>query len=109
MNEIGMSELLGQLRALASQAQGQVRAPAAEAATASPSNFQSLLRNSIEGVNQSQLQAQGLAQAFEAGQPGVDLSGVMVAMQKANVSFQAMVQVRNKLVSAYQEIMSMPV
>lgn len=106
MNEIGMNELLSQLRALSTQAQGR----ALPAETAAPQGgFQTLLKNSIEGVNQTQRQAETLAQAFEAGEPNVDLSNVMVAMQKANISFQAMVQVRNKLVSAYQEVMSMQV
>lgn len=110
MNEIGMSEMLSQLRALAAQAQG--RAPAAEtgAATgADPSGFQALLRSSLESVNESQRGARALAEAFETGAPGVDLADVMIASQKATISFQAMVQVRNKLVSAYQEIMGMQV
>lgn len=108
MNEIGMSELLTQLRALATQAQG--RPPALEAGTPEAANgFQAMLRNSIENVNQSQQQAASLAKAFEVGDPNVDLASVMVAMQKSSISFQAMVQVRNKLVNAYQEVMSMPV
>jgi flagellar hook-basal body complex protein FliE len=109
MNEIGMNELLSQLRSLAAQAQG--RPPMAEAAAAAtnPSSFQALLRNSLDSVNQTQQGAQGLAQAFETGAPGVDLADVMIAAQKANISFQAMVQVRNKLVSAYQEIMGMQI
>jgi len=108
MSDIAMNELLSQLRALSTQAQG--RPPAAqEAGAATPGRFQTLLRNSLDGVNQSQRSAESLAQAFETGAANVDLSSVMVAMQKANVSFQAMVQVRNKLVSAYQEIMSMQV
>ena len=109
MNEIGMNELLSQLRALAAQAQGRPPMAEAAAAGANPASFQALLRNSLEGVNQSQQTAQGLAQAFEAGASGVDLADVMIAAQKANISFQAMVQVRNKLVSAYQEIMGMQV
>jgi flagellar hook-basal body complex protein FliE len=109
MNEIGMNELLGQLRALAAQAQG--RPPMAEVAgaAAEPASFQALLRSSLESVNQTQQTARGLAQSFETGAAGVDLSDVMIAAQKANISFQAMVQVRNKLVSAYQEIMGMQV
>ena len=53
--------------------------------------------------------AAGKATAFEMGDPNVNLSEVMVAIQKANVSFQAMTQVRNNLVSAYKDIMNMPV
>ena len=50
-----------------------------------------------------------LANAFEIGKSGVDLTDVMIASQKASVSFQALTQVRNKLVQAYQDIMQMPV
>lgn len=108
MNEIGMNEVLSQLRALATQAQG--RPPALEAGTPEAANgFQAMLRNSIESVNHSRQQAASLARALELGDPNVDLANVMVAMQKSSISFQAMVQVRNKLVSAYQDIMSMPV
>ena len=56
-----------------------------------------------------QQQAGQLATALEKGDPTVDVAQVMVAMQKANISFQAMTTVRNKLVSAYQEIMGMQV
>jgi flagellar hook-basal body complex protein FliE len=106
MNEIGMTELLSRLRELSQQA--QARAPSA--AQPSPSDgFQQMLNKSIGQVNGAQQQAESLAKAFEAGDPNTDLAAVMVAMQKASVSFQAMTQVRNKLVSAYQEIMSMQV
>ncbi len=50
-----------------------------------------------------------LAKAYEQGDPGVALSQVMVASQKAGVSFQALTQVRNKLVEAYQDVMKMPI
>ena len=50
-----------------------------------------------------------MSSAFEIGKTGVDLTDVMIASQKATVSFQALTQVRNKLVQAYQDIMQMPV
>jgi len=106
MNEIGMTEILAQMRALSTQAQNRIL-PAEIAAP--QSSFQSALKSSIDSVNSAQQQAGSLASAFEAGAPNVDLANVMVAMQKANISFQAMVQVRNKLVSAYQEVMNMQV
>jgi flagellar hook-basal body complex protein FliE len=106
MNEIGMTEILAQMRALSSQAQGRVM----PAGTAAPQDsFQTMLKSSVDSVNNVQQQAASLASAFEAGEPNIDLANVMVAMQKANISFQAMVQVRNKLVSAYQEVMNMQV
>ena len=52
--------------------------------------------------------ATALSERFERGEPGVDIADVMVSIQKANVSFQAATQVRNRLVSAYQDIMNMP-
>ena len=59
--------------------------------------------------SQAQLDAQKLAQDFSAGTGNASLQDVMMSLQKANLSFQQMVQVRNKLVSAYQDIMNMPV
>ena len=60
-------------------------------------------------MNSAQQEASDLAKAFELGQPNANLQDVMVSLQKANLSFQTMVQVRNKLVTAYQEITNMQV
>lgn len=106
MSEIDVNQLLIQMRAMAAQVGGQSAAPAAEGGQA---DFGSLLKQSVDSVNEAQQNAGKLAEAFEVGDPKVDLAEVMVALQKANISFQAMTQVRNKLVSAYQEIMNMPV
>ena len=76
---------------------------------ASDVNFTSLVKQSIDEVNRVQQQAGHLAERFELGDPGVDLSRVMVEMQKARVSFTALSQVRNKLVEAYREVMNMQV
>jgi flagellar hook-basal body complex protein FliE len=100
-------QLLGQMRAMAAQAGSLPPAQGAEAAGAP--DFASLLKDSVAKVNDTQQQAGKLAEAFDKGDPNVDLAEVMVALQKASLSFQAMTQVRNKLVSAYQEIMSMGV
>ncbi len=72
-------------------------------------NFSELLQNSIEGVSKTQQHAAGMTKAYESGESQVDLAEVMVSLQKANVSFTAMTEVRNKLVEAYQDIMNMPV
>jgi len=63
----------------------------------------------VNKVNEVQQTANQLSTAFEMGESGVDLTDVMVATQKASISFQGMTQVRNKLVQAYQDIMQMPV
>lgn len=105
MNKIDMNQLLSQLHATAAAAQGK---PAA-AEQANAPDFPALMRNAVNTVNESQQHAAQLTQAFEVGDPRVDLASVMVSLQKANLSFQAMTQVRNKLVAAYQEIMNMAV
>jgi len=105
-NTITSDTLLTQMRAMAAEAQGK----AAEASNpAAQSDFSELLKQSVDKVNESQMDSSKLQQAFQTGDPNVQLSEVMVAMQKSSVSFQAMLQVRNKLVSAYQEIMNMQV
>jgi flagellar hook-basal body complex protein FliE len=71
--------------------------------------FANLLKQGIDSVNQTQQKASDLATAFEKGTPGVELPQVMLEMQKASVSFRAVTEVRNRLVSAYQEIMNMPI
>lgn len=72
-------------------------------------DFGELVKRSLDSVNDTQQQAGKLAEQFELGNPNVDLVRVMVEMQKARVSFEAVSQVRNKLVEAYREIMNMQV
>jgi flagellar hook-basal body complex protein FliE len=107
MSEIDISQLLNQMRAVAAQSQGLPATP--EIGQSNRPDFAAMLQNTVSKVNETQTQAGQLATALEKGDPTVDVAQVMVAMQKANVSFQAMTQVRNKLVSAYQEIMGMQV
>jgi flagellar hook-basal body complex protein FliE len=81
---------------------------AAPAASQGPS-FLDVLKRSLDQVNSTQATADTAAQQFQTGQNGVTLEDAMVSMQKANISFQEAVQVRNKLVTAYSDIMNMPV
>jgi len=105
MNTQGIDQLLGQLRSASMTAGG-----GAESATLPDGqNFASALKSSLDNVNAAQQQANNLAKAFEMGEPNANVQDVMLSLQKANVSFQTMVQVRNKLVSAYQEVMNMQV
>ncbi|MDH4274762.1 MAG: flagellar hook-basal body complex protein FliE [Gammaproteobacteria bacterium] len=107
MKEIDSSKLLAEMRSLAAQAQG---VPLTDVTTPGASgNFGELLKQAIDGVNEVQNKADDLKQAFEVGEQGVDLPQVMVATQKAKVAFSAMVEVRNKLLEAYQEVMRMQV
>ena len=72
-------------------------------------SFGVALRQALERVSGLQNEATRAASEFQLGNPQVSLEETMIAAQKANVSFQAISQVRNKLVTAYQEIMSMPI
>lgn len=71
--------------------------------------FGELFEKAISGVNETQQASAALAKSYEQGAPGVDITDVMVASQKASVSFQAMVQVRNKLIDSYRDVMNMPI
>jgi flagellar hook-basal body complex protein FliE len=73
------------------------------------SSFSDMLGQAVNKVNDTQQASNQLSSAFEIGKSGVDLTDVMISSQKASVSFQALTQVRNKLVQAYQDIMQMPV
>lgn len=72
-------------------------------------DFSEALKSSLNQVNQMQLESEKLGKNFVLGDDTVSLSDVMIAGQKANIAFQATVQVRNKLVAAYQDMMNMPV
>ena len=71
--------------------------------------FSDALKTALDGVNASQVQSDDMNKKFALGDDSVSLSDVMISMQKASINFQATVQVRNKLVSAYHDIMNMQV
>ncbi|MFT6095021.1 MAG: flagellar hook-basal body complex protein FliE [Pseudohongiellaceae bacterium] len=71
--------------------------------------FGSMLKQAVNAVNDTQSKSGALQTAYEMGDPNVDLTEVMIQMQKATVSFEAMTQVRNKMITAYQEVMNMQV
>ena len=71
--------------------------------------FSNMLKDAINKVNDVQKESGELKTSFLQGDPTVDLAQVMIASQKATVAFQAMTQVRNKLVDAYKDVMNMPV
>lgn len=106
MNDINVNQVLSQIRALSQQA-AQRPAPAADKALPD-SGFGSLVNGALNSASAAEGKAQQLARSFELGDPSADLAKVMVAQAQAQVSFRAVSEVRNRLVSAYQEIMNMP-
>lgn len=108
MSQMEIDAVLAQIRSLSSQTRigpGQ----SAGVQGKGPSEFANILSKGIDQVNQTDQRATQLAAAFQRGEPGVELPQVMLEMQKASVSFRALTEVRNRLVSAYQEIMNMQV
>lgn len=89
-------------------ARGEGVGAARAGASATDVDFTDLLRRSIEGVNERSRTARTMTTAFESGRADVQLADVMIAVQKARVSFEALTQVRNKMVAAYKDIMSTP-
>ena len=104
MNTSGIDQLLQELNSLAARAEGQE--PAAVAGSA---GFGEALQAALDQVNRAQQEAAHMTEQFDLNSPNVNLHDVMTSLQKASLSFQTMVQVRNRLVTAYQEIMNMQV
>ena len=106
MSQMEIDRVLAQIRSLSTQLQPKA-AQQPTASTSGPGDFASLLRQGIQQVNQSEQTASQLADAYTRGAPGVELPQVMVQMEKASVSLRALTEVRDRLVSAYTDIMNM--
>src|SRR5262245_9596545 len=103
MSQMEIDSVLAQIRSLSAQTRIGGASQAGAPQKSGPSEFASLMSKGIDQVNQTQQRAGQLEEAFQRGTPGVELSQVMVEMQKASVGFRAVTEVRNRLVSAYQE------
>jgi flagellar hook-basal body complex protein FliE len=128
VDRVDINRLLGEMRSIKSQTQVFQRPQALNAQAVNGDvginrglnnlqvdtgnkvpSFGDLMTKAINNVNEVQKNSSSMAEAYEKGVAGVDITDVMIASQKASVSFQAMVQVRNKLVEAYKDVMSMPI
>jgi flagellar hook-basal body complex protein FliE len=117
MSSLQIDAVLSQIRSMQSQLKGVgapqndvAKAAGVEGAVQAPTNsFANVMKQGLDAVSQTQAKATDLATKFEQGVPGVELPQVMLEMQKASVSFRAVTEVRNRFVSAYQEIMNMPI
>lgn len=106
MNTPAVDSLLAQMR-IAAAAAG-LREPAAAAQTGK-ADFANVLKSSLDSVAQAQTKSEEMQKAFVLGDDRVSLSDTMIAMQKAGIGLQTTVQVRNKFVQAYNDIMNMQV
>jgi flagellar hook-basal body complex protein FliE len=108
-----INQVLAEMRALQARTEGVSISPLSasplSAAGVQPTDFASLMKGTVDRVATMQNQATALADAYEAGDKSVDLTKVMLEVQKAGLAFRAMTEVRNKLVDAYQQVMNMSV
>jgi flagellar hook-basal body complex protein FliE len=105
MSNTDIQQVLAQMRVMTAQAENRTQ----QNRQADAASFGDLLKQSIDKVNEAQQQAGAMRSAFDAGQGDRDLAQVMIAAQKSSLSFEAMLQVRNKLVEAYKDVMNMPI
>lgn len=108
METSAIDQVLAQLRSAAARTGINKAVPAASEGVRA-ADFATVFKTSLDSVNGSQQQAVRMAREFELGVPGTSLQDVMISVQKANIGFQQTVQVRNRLVSAYHDIMNMQV
>jgi flagellar hook-basal body complex protein FliE len=118
MSNLQIDSVLAQIRSL--QAQTKIGVPAIAkpmdnvqgaglVAGGDRVSFANVLKQGLEAVNATQSKAADTAARFDRGEPGLELSQVMLEANKSQVAFRATVEVRNRLVSAYQDIMNMPI
>ncbi|MGI9343785.1 MAG: flagellar hook-basal body complex protein FliE [Gammaproteobacteria bacterium] len=113
MSDMEINRVVSQMRALASEINtpsNAVATPAnADAKAVDDVKFSNVLRGAIDSVNDTQSAASRAVDGFLTGDNSRSLAEVMVETQKANVSFKAMTEVRNRLIEAYREVMNMPI
>jgi len=112
MSNINIQSVLSQMRAMEAQAKSSIGVeaiPVNQVSGTHKTDFSDVLADSINSVNETVKASGRMAEAFEKGDSNVSMAELMITMEKSSVSMQAMTQVRNKLLSAYQEIMNMPV
>lgn len=107
MSQMQIDQVLAQIRAISSQTSALSK-PSINLPAGSP-GFGDLLKQGIAEVDASQKTAATAADAYERGVKGVDLAQVMLETQKASVSFRALTEVRNRMVTAYQDVMNMSI
>lgn len=88
---------------------GRLDGPSRVQETPETPKFSDMLSQAVGSVNELQQSSNDLKTAYDMGDPNVDITRVMIASEKASISFEALTQVRNRVVQAYEDIMNMPV
>ncbi|MCC6505255.1 MAG: Flagellar hook-basal body complex protein FliE [Alphaproteobacteria bacterium ADurb.BinA280] len=108
MSDATITSILSQIRSLQGQSTALRPSTTESTPVVAEGSFGATFKKALNQVNTQQQESAGLARAFEMGDPNIDLVRVMLAQQEASVSFRATVEVRNRLVQAYQDVMNMP-
>ena len=109
-----IQSILSQIRQYETQINGPLKPEPAPAGTAGAvagagkPGFAQMVKGAVDTVNNLQQSSQALATAYEQGKD-VPLTDVVLAMQKSSIAFEATLQIRNKVMRAYEDIKNMPV
>jgi flagellar hook-basal body complex protein FliE len=106
MSDVAINQVLSQMRAMQAMARNESLS-SIETTQAAP--FSELMSQSIDQVNSSMQESKATTARFEMGDPSVSLAEVMISAQKASIQFSGMTEVRNKLLTAYKDVMNMPI
>jgi flagellar hook-basal body complex protein FliE len=108
-----MQAMMGQAQAPSMQnvqpLSGDFPSDAVKGINPSQQNFADMLSSAVNNVNNMQLESRSMQKAFDMGDSSLSLADVMVAKEKSGIAFEATMQVRNKVLEAYKQIMNMPV
>nr|GEU28498.1 hypothetical protein [Tanacetum cinerariifolium] len=104
-----IQSMIAQLKAHATRPQLTPPVVQTETTAAPKAEFSDALKTALDAVNDSQMKSSEMGKKFAMGDDSVSLSDLMITMQKSSINFQAAIQVRNKLVTAYHDIMNMQV
>jgi flagellar hook-basal body complex protein FliE len=88
---------------------GQIDRPSGVQETQQTPKFSEMLSQAVGSVNEVQQNANEMRTAYEMGDPNIDITRVMIAAEKSSISFEALTQVRNRVVQSYEDIMNMPI
>lgn len=107
-SQANIQAMLQTLRSHQLQAAGASAQEAQQATSAGPSGFAQLVGGALQEVNEAQLKSRAMQEAYDRGE-NIPLTDVVIGMQKSSLAFEATLQVRNKVLKAYEQILNMPV
>ena len=108
-SQSNIQSMLQTLKAYQAQAAGGIEEAGSKVgSTNSAPGFSDMIRQSVDKVNEMQVKSKNTAESYERGE-GVPLTDVVLSMQKSSLAFEATLQVRNKVLKAYEDILNMPV